>query len=609
MLSLVRDPLSYFRSYRNYFIAIYGAFLAFPVAELITIFYQDPAMLHFSTQLFIIGGVVVATLWGHVATKLHLYPERFSLRSALANLRRPIYLAYVLYLVPMVLAIVISWGIPSSINADPKIGILYVLDGTTHRAAVLGPLLLAIGASVTLAFIFYPALVLTNLRAQLKDREVRNALRVIAYCFGGVATCVLFGDVLSTLGYDILGPVYLASVLLLIIAVRAFRKPTFLKAFLGVVPSLETTPSGTRSDQMVLLYNAVNEELGTLTRYIEESIVEQNRVIYFYDGDEALVRELLTSQGVNVKQHMLKGNLRFFPLGSLYQSPGLLDEDAAIDTCRELVSETRTLGKGGLRIIVDYGENSRRPFQKFVDHLADPRWTSPDHYVHVLMAFAKSVFEGQENVLTLLRSKLPVLDVSESIDVFSRTVGLTHQEIVGKKILFEYDPLSDYDRVLKALVAEASFNFERTVVFTRRDSPLYWIVWGEPRLRIFTLTSRVSSPRVEGENRILLPAYDSSLLLDALNKTIEAYRTGSFTIIFDNVSHYIFTQGRDRTYSLVRQAMELMISDKITAIFLLNSGAHDQKTVSAFEDFFDVEIVCNVGARAPEVRKKLGLTA
>src|SRR5436309_9183657 len=80
------------------------------------------------------------------------------------------------------------------------------------------------------------------------------------------------------------------------------------------------------------------------------------------------------------------------------------------------------------------------------------------------------------------------------------------------------------------------------------------------------MTSRVSYPKMENENLYLLPTYDTSLLLDALNKTIEAYAGSDFTIIFDNISHLAFTLGPERTYSLVRQALELMISDKITAI-------------------------------------------
>jgi hypothetical protein len=114
---------------------------------------------------------------------------------------------------------------------------------------------------------------------------------------------------------------------------------------------------------------------------------------------------------------------------------------------------------------------------------------------------------------------------------------------------------------------------------------------------------------MENENLFLLPTYDTSLLLDALNKTIEAYSGSSFTIIFDNISHFVFTLGPERTYSLVRQALELMVSDKITAFFSMNSKAHDQKVLSTFENMFDVEVIYETGARNPEVRRKQIMTS
>jgi len=127
----------------------------------------------------------------------------------------------------------------------------------------------------------------------------------------------------------------------------------------------------------------------------------------------------------------------------------------------------------------------------------------------------------------------------------------------------------------------------------------------QPAAKIFVMTSRVSYPKMENENLFLLPTYDTSLLLDALNKTIEAYTGSDFTIIFDNISHLAFTLGPERTYSLVRQALELMISDKITAIFSMNSKAHDQKIMSTFENMFDLELVCEAGRSVPAIRKKI----
>ncbi len=609
ILSLLRTPTSYFRPYRGYFVAIYGIFLAFPAREIVLFFLPEEQFLRFFTQLMVGAAVAIAVLWGHLVTRLYTYPQEFSFKKMLANAGQRVNLGFFLYLVPMAVTLVSSFLVPDVILVRQEQNALYVVSATNYRVVGYSTAFLAVASTVIVAFVLYPITVLVHLRSQLKDRDVRHALKVIALCFGAISILLLAFNAVSALGYSVLGPVHMASVSLLIIVVHEFSKPTFLKAFLGVIPALEPIPTSRKQDQIVLVYNSQQEKLGPISRYISEGVNQQFRVVYFHHEDEAFVRDGLAKKGLNIRQHILKGNLRLSSLAGLYQGEGILDEEAAIESCQELASEARKVGKEGVMIVIDYGDQTKRPSRKFVEHLTDARWSSADHSLKVLMTFSKTAFQGQENALAMLKAKTQVLNLSESMDLFSRTVGLSHHETAGKKILLEFDPLSDYERVLISLLEESTSNFERVIVFTRRDSPLYSVIGDRPGLKTFVLTSRVSYPKVESENRVLLPAYDSSLLLDAFNKTVEAYGGASFTMLFDSISHYVHTLGPERAHSLVRQALELMVSDTITGVFLLNLGAHDQKTLSTFENLFDLELVCRQDARIPEIRRKLGLTA
>ena len=604
---LVRDPLSYFQSYKNYFVAIYLAFLSFPASDLVYIFSSDLSSMRFATQAFATSGSLIAILWGFVSTRLYLYPEPFSLKRIVSGSFRPIFLMYALYLVPMVVGIIVTWTDPSAILTDPSNKVTYVLEGVTFPTANVGPILLAIGAILVTAFIVYPLTVLSRLRSRFKDKEVRQALRIIALAFGAISVTLLIGMALSFFGYSIRGSANLLSVALIVVAVRAFRKPTFLKSFLGVVPSLESSPTASHSDQTILLHGPGDDKFGPISKYIIDGVSQHNRVIYFHQDDETIVREGLSRHGIDLTRYTVKGSLRLQSLGSIYPNKGLL-EDTPIELAQELLAEAKTLGNEGLSVVLDYDYFAVRPFQKFVQHLTDPRWTRPDHSLHVLMAFDSSVFRGEEPSLAQLESKVRTLDLSESMDTFSKTVGLSHEEIAGRKLLLEFDPQGDSDRIFKSVFAESASNFERTVVFTRKGRPIYSMAQRQPAAKVFVMTSRVSYPKVENENLVLLPSYDTSLVLDALNKTIEAYAGSSFTIIFDSITHFIFTLGPERTYSLVRQALELMISSKITAIFALNSKAHDQKTMATFENMFDLEILSKLGSTVPEIRKKIAAT-
>ena len=604
ILSLLTDPLSYFQSYKNYFVAIYLAFLSFPASDLVFIFSPDLLWMRYATLAFVTSGASIAMLWGFVSTRLYLYPEPLTLKRIFSSPFRPIFLIFAIYLVPMIVGILVAWTIPSAILTDPDNKVTYVLEGAQLPSANIGPVLLGIGGVLVTAFTFYPLAVLSRLRSQLKDKEVRQALMIIASAFGAISFSLLLSMALSFGGFSIRGSANILSVVLIVVAVRAFRKPTFLKAFLGVVPSLESSPTASRYDQMILIHTGGDEKFDSFSKYIVDAVSQRNRVIYFHQADEAVIREGLSRQGIDVTRYTLKGSLRLLSMGSIYPRKGMLDE-TALELVRELLQEAKTLGNEGLSVILDYDDFVVRPLQKFVQHLTAPGWTSSDHSLHVLMAFDSTVFRGEEASLAQLESKIRTLDLSESLDIFSSQVRLSHEEITGRKILLEFDPQSDHDRILKSLLAESASHFERTVVFTRKGRPIYSLALRQPAAKLFVLTSRVSYPKVENENLVLLPSYDTSLILDALNKTIEAYAGSSFTIIFDSITHFIFTLGPERTYSLVRQALELMISNKITAIFAMNSKAHDLKTMSTFESMFDIEILDELGKEVPEIRKKV----
>ena len=600
---LSRNSLSYFQSYKDYFIAIYLTFLAFPTGDLILMASTAPALQRLSIQGIVTSGSLIAIIWGYVATKLYVYPETLSPKRLISRPFRPIFLAFALYLLPMIVAFIDGWTDPLAISST-SIQASYPLDNTILQSSTVSVLLVGIGLGVVVSFTSYPLAVLSRRRALVKDREVRRALRVIAASFGVISLALVLGFGLLAFGQNILGPANFLSVILIIFTVQAFRKPTFLKAFLGVVPSLQSSPGASHYDQMVLIHGPGDEKFGPIAKYILDGVNRRERVIYFHDGDVAVVTEGLSHQGVDATRLMLKGALRIPPLGSAYPSTGVLD-DTPLEVVQELATEAKTLGNEGLRVVLDYDDFVVRPLQKFVNHLTDPRWTSPDHNLHVLMAFNSNAFRGEEASLAKLEKKIRTLDLSETMNTFSQTVGLSHEEIAGRKLLLEFDPQGDSEQVFKSLLAETASNFERTVVFTRNDSMIYSLVEMQPAAKIFVMTSRVSYPKMESENLFLLPTYDTSLLLDALNKTIEAYAGSSFTIIFDNISHLVFTLGPERTYSLVRQALELMISDKITAIFSMNSKAHDQKIMSTFENMFDLELVCKAGSNVPEIKKKV----
>ncbi len=198
ILVLAMNRMSYFRPYRKYFVFIYGAFLIFPVRELLMMFRPDPLTLQLSTNAMIAGAVTIALLWGYLATKLYKYPKRFSLRSSLHRPFKSIQFMFLLYILPMALTVTASF-LPGSINPNP-ITATFVFSGETSTVVGFSLTFLAIASTVVVAFVTYPFVVLASLRSQLRDPEVRSALKVIASCFGMISGLILTENALDTFG-------------------------------------------------------------------------------------------------------------------------------------------------------------------------------------------------------------------------------------------------------------------------------------------------------------------------------------------------------------------------------------------------------------------------
>src|SRR5207245_11721210 len=119
------------------------------------------------------AGSLIASLCVYVDTKLYLYPQPLSLRRILSGPFRAVFLFFAVYLVPMVLGIVVAWSVPSAIATGSAVKVTYVIEGITLPSAVTGPIMLAIGVALVSAFTIYPFAVLSRLRSQLRDKDVK----------------------------------------------------------------------------------------------------------------------------------------------------------------------------------------------------------------------------------------------------------------------------------------------------------------------------------------------------------------------------------------------------------------------------------------------------
>jgi hypothetical protein len=173
---------------------------------------------------------------------------------------------------------------------------------------------------------------------------------------------------------------------------------------------------------------------------------------------------------------------------------------------------------------------------------------------------------------------------------FSKTFGLNHQQMVGKRLLLEFDPASHYERVIQDFAAEALAHREPIVIFTRRGSAIHSSLSEQKGVKFFCLTQQVSAPKEFSENEMLLPSNGTSLMLDVFDKTLKAHPQGVVNVVFDSLSDLVLSVGFEKTYRFMRYAVEMLASPRTTVLFLLNQNAHDPKIASSLRGLFSDQI-------------------
>src|SRR5207302_9701105 len=100
----------------------------------------------------------------------------------------------------------------------------------------------------------------------------------------------------------------------------------FLKSFRWIVPSHESSPTTSHSNQTILIHGPGTEKFGPISKYIIDGVSQHNRVIYFHHDDETIVREGLSRHGIDLTRFTLKGSLILQSLGSIYPNKGIIED-------------------------------------------------------------------------------------------------------------------------------------------------------------------------------------------------------------------------------------------------------------------------------------------
>jgi len=170
---------------------------------------------------------------------------------------------------------------------------------------------------------------------------------------------------------------------------------------------------------------------------------------------------------------------------------------------------------------------------------------------------------------------------------FSTRLGISGGGIRDINSLLEVDSSLAYEQVVSDFAVElGSINYQ-VYAFTSKGSPVFYALSKVPGVRFYILSGKVSYPRPEDQPfQVLVPNNDHAVLLDLLDKTITANATTGAAIVFDSVSDVILLGGVENAYKFLKQANESMGGNKVTSLFIMTTGAHDDRVVNVMRSLF-----------------------
>lgn len=160
---------------------------------------------------------------------------------------------------------------------------------------------------------------------------------------------------------------------------------------------------------------------------------------------------------------------------------------------------------------------------------------------------------------------------------FSKQLGIEHSKLVGKKILLEFDPTTDYERLVRDFVSECTFLEEGVIIVTRKGSRVRQALEGDEGAK-FTELERASE---------LLPVLKSN-------------SGGPLTFVIDSLTDLVLNRDSNGTpptnvQMFIQTALETLDEARITAVFLINPSAHDPKEVATVQGAFSHQLIYEKG--------------
>jgi len=432
-----------------------------------------------------------------------------------------------------------------------------------------------VGSLLLASFIALPVFSFYKQSRRVQDPKASSSIRLISICWACFGIITFFQEALIGAYASLVKSfVSLADGALFVLVSFALREPTILSRIVAGGEMIFQAVSSSSEEDTVVLYNTESDRKRLVERFVDDGIATgQELVFYVIKSEVPFYRAILkgtatdhshakgaqmTIQSIDFAAGDASNDLTV-PPGFHRSKRELVDlGELSLDQCNLIISKVRSL-----------------------DNLPGPR-RKP-------RIWALNVEEAQSGTLEALREANPkarVRDLALQQDSFSKLLNTKHQALLKSRILLEYDPTSNYEDTIQKFAREFQANVEPIAIFTSMGSPTFRQFRGQHNLRMFTFSTKTSTPSKVSEEHVLLPERDTSLLLDAVDKLLQANHGRLVGMVFDVFTDLILFQGFEKGYGVLSSVVEMSESESASILVLINFTALDERSLNGIRGLF-----------------------
>jgi hypothetical protein len=472
---------------------------------------------------------------------------------------------------------------PWTLNQTSASGVIYYYSYQTWF----------VGASAVLlaAFIGLPVASFYRQSNRVRERAASQSIQIISISwtmfgvslFLQIAEGGLFLPTSQSLGF------VLDSLLFVLIAF-ALREPTILARIITAGETVSQVVSSHSEVDTIVLYNTESDRKKLVETFVNDGL----------------------STGQNVVCRVTKSEIPFYR--AILQSSDITrtgKQDVTIEPIEAAQTHINdpvqpSLPSADVRELVDLDELGLERSKEIIEYINGLDGRISDSRTGRIWAL--NVDGAQAGLLDLLTARYPrsrVIDLARQQDIFSNLLGMTHQDILGDRLLLEYEPSSNYEEVVQQFVRESQANVEPVAIFTNAGSPIYREFNKQRNIRLFSFSTKTSTPLRTSDEEVLLPERDTSLLLDAVDKLLEAHKGRRIGIVFEVFTYLMLSLGFEKAYGVISSIVEMAESELATILVLVNSDALESRVLSGIRGLFQSQLFFNSnGLKAMRLAKE-----